>query len=256
MPTLNANGLRLHYLATGGGAPTLVLVHGAGGSTLTWARQLEGLADRAGVIALDLPGHGGSPGPGRDRIEDYAAVVEGFLAALGRGPVVLGGHSMGGAVTQAVALRAPHLLRGLVLVGTGARLRVLPELFTRLLADYGAGADFLTGLAWSQAAAPALLEGGRRALLATPAAVTVGDFRACDGFDVMARLGEIRLPALVVVGEDDRLTPPRYAEFLARGIPGARLCRIPAAGHFVCLEQPDAVNHAIGRFLEDLPGRG
>jgi pimeloyl-ACP methyl ester carboxylesterase len=84
--------------------------------------------------------------------------------------------------------------------------------------------------------------------------VTLGDFRACDRFDVMARLGEIRLPALVVVGEDDRLTPPRYAELLARGIAGARLSRIPRAGHYVSLEQPEAVNHAIGNFLADLPG--
>ena len=84
---------------------------------------------------------------------------------------------------------------------------------------------------------------------ATRPAVTIGDFTACDGFDVMDRIGQVRLPVLVIVGEDDELTPPKYAEFLARAIPGARLARIPRAGHYVSLEQPDEVNHAIRSFL-------
>ena len=84
---------------------------------------------------------------------------------------------------------------------------------------------------------------------ATRPAVTIGDFTACDGFDVMDRIGQVRLPTLVIVGEDDELTPPKYAEFLARTIQGARLARIPRAGHYVSLEQPDEVNRAIRSFL-------
>lgn len=247
------NGHTVSYVQTGGGAPPLVLVHGAGGSTATWLRQLEGLADAATVIALDLPGHGGSGGDGCRVVGDYAAVVGAFIAALGRGRVVLGGHSMGGAIAQTVALAAPELLHGIVLVGTGARLRVFPELFERMAKDYAEGVDFVTRYAWSPSSDPALRDAGRRALLETRPAVTVGDFTGCDGFDVMGRVGEIRLPTLVVVGEDDQLTPPKYAEFLARAIPGARLARIEGAGHYVSLEQPDEVNRVIRDFLATLP---
>ena len=68
----------------------------------------------------------------------------------------------------------------------------------------------------------------------------------------MDRLGDIRFPTLVVVGEDDRLTPPKYAEFLVRSIAGAQLARIPRAGHYVSLEQPAEVNRAIRDFLGGL----
>ena len=250
MPTLEVNGQTVHYVQTGGGAPALVLVHGAGGDHTTWMRQLEGLTDSATVVALDLPGHGASSGDGCRAVADYAAAVRGFLAALGRGAVVLGGHSMGGAIAQTVALTAPELLAGLVLVGTGARLRVFPKLFELMEKDYAEGVAFVTGYAWSRSSPEALRAGGRRTTSATRPAVTIGDFTACDGFDVMdRRIGQVRLPTLVIVGEDDELTPPKYSEFLAQAIQGARLARVPRAGHYVSLEQPDEVNHAIRSFL-------
>jgi pimeloyl-ACP methyl ester carboxylesterase len=239
----------MYYAESGVAGPTLVLVHGSGGDHTTWKPQLEGLASVATVVALDLPGHGASPGEGCDAIADYASVVRRFLADLGRGAVILGGHSMGGAIALAVALDAPELLRGLVLVGTGARLRVLPELFEILARDYAEAVDFMTDAGWSRSSPAELKELGRKTVRATRPSVTRGDLTACDRFDVMDRLCEIRLPALVVVGEEDRLTPPKYAEFMVRGLPGARLARIPRAGHFVSLEQPEAVNQAIREFL-------
>src|SRR6266581_67750 len=166
------------------------------------ARRARGLGDRRRAVA------------------DYAAAVRGFLAALGRGAVVLGGHSMGGAIAQTVALTAPELLAGLVLVGTGARLRVFPKLFELMEKDYAEGVAFVTEHAWSHSSPEALRGGGRRTMSATRPAVTIGDFTACDGFDVMDRIGQVRLPTLVNVGEDDELTAPKYAEFLAQAIPG------------------------------------
>ena len=249
MPNLTVNGRTVYYAESGVGGPTLVLIHGSGGDHTTWGPQLEGLASEATVVALDLPGHGASSGEGCDTIADYATLVRQLLAALGRGAVILGGHSMGGAISQALALDAPELLRGLVLVGTGARLKVLPELFEILARDYTEAVAFMTEHAWSPSSSAELKELGRKTVSATRPSVTRGDFTACNRFDVMDRLGEIRLPTLVVVGEEDRLTPPKYAEFLARSIASARLARIAGAGHFVSLEQPDEVNRAVRDFL-------
>ncbi|MET0151497.1 MAG: alpha/beta hydrolase [Candidatus Binatia bacterium] len=252
MPDLTVNGRSVYYAESGAGGPTLVLVHGSGGDHTTWKPQLEGLASAARIVALDLPGHGASSDEGCDTIEAYATVVRQFLTALGRGAVVLGGHSLGGAIAQTLALDAPELLHGLVLVGTGARLKVFPELFEILARDYAEAVAFMTEHAWSYSSPADLKELGRKTVSATRPSVTRGDFTACNRFDVIGRLGEIRHPTLVVVGEDDRLTPPKYAEFLARMIAGAELERIPRAGHYVSLEQPAEVNQAIRSFLGGL----
>ena len=86
-------------------------------------------------------------------------------------------------------------------------------------------------------------------MLGTRPSVTIGDFAACAAFDVMPRVGAIRAPALAICGEEDQLTPPKYAEFLAAKIPGARLLLVEKAGHFVQLEQPEIVNAGIREFL-------
>jgi pimeloyl-ACP methyl ester carboxylesterase len=256
MPTALAGGILIHYEVTGRGPTRLCLVHGAGGNAGVWIRQLEDLADLVQVIALDLPGHGQSGGLGCDRIEDYVRIVRGFLDATGLLPVVLCGHSMGGAVAQAFALAHPASLAGLILVGTGARLRVLPRIFELVDRDYPEGVRFIGRLAVSPGAPETLVESLIRQTLTTPQAVTLRDFRACDAFDVTARLGEIRIPTLVICAADDQLTPPKYAQFLRDRIAGARLALIPGAGHYVQLERPEEINAALREFLTTVAQRG
>jgi pimeloyl-ACP methyl ester carboxylesterase len=225
------------------------LIHGAGGNALSWIRQLEELTGAARVIAIDLPGHGQSGGDGCSLIDDYAAVVKNFVEGAGFDKVVLGGHSMGGAISQTFALSHPDLIQGLILVGTGARLRVLPAAFERLRADYAEGCAFLNSFAFSAGSAEGLREGAKVSMLMNRPEVTIGDFTACNSFDLMDRIGDIKAPTLVVCGKDDQLTPPKYSEFLAQRIPQARLTLVEQAGHYVHLEQPDRVNAAIRQFL-------
>ena len=123
MRTVSVNGLRIAYATAGAGPPAVCLVHGTGGSTAVWAHQLDGLADVAMILALDLPGHGCSDGTIPKRIEDAAAVIAASLDALGIGRVIIGGHSMGGAIAQQFALTYPHRVDGLILVGTGEASR-------------------------------------------------------------------------------------------------------------------------------------
>lgn len=248
---LEVDGRPAGYLEAGHGRP-LVLIHGAGGRGAVWTPQLAGLGELARVIAVDLPGHGPTDGRGRASVGEYAAWVLAFLDAARLDRVVLAGHSMGGAIAQTLALEYPDRLDGLVLVGTGARLRVLPRILELIGQAPPEGRALVASLAYSPGTPTGAVVEAERSLVETPAAVTLGDFLACDRFDLMERVRGVRAPTLVVVGRDDRLTPPKYATHLARTIPGARLVEIDAAGHFPQLEQPGAVNAALRVFLASL----
>jgi pimeloyl-ACP methyl ester carboxylesterase len=256
MPTIRARATVLGrpgaYLEAGAGRP-VVLIHGAGGRAEVWSPQLTGLADVARMIAVDLPGHGATQGEGCQEVERYAAWVAGLLDALEGGRPVLVGHSMGGAIAQTLALGDPARYAGLVLVGTGARLRVLARILQLFREGPALASDLVGSLSYSPLTPPGAVVEAERALRETGAAVTLGDFLACDRFDLMGRLGDLRLPTLVVVGRDDRLTPPKYAAYLAQSIPAARLVEVDGAGHFPQLEQPAAVNAALRGFLAALP---
>lgn len=256
MPLVNVGAQTLSYVSRGGRArPTVVFIHGAGGSHLVWGSQLAYVASSWRAIAPDLPGHGRSGGPGRDSIADYAQVVVSFLDALRLGPVVVVGHSMGGAIALSLALDAPERVAGLVLVGTGARLRVAPAVLDAIRTDFSAAVGLVGQFAFGPEPAGRLVRLSELAMCQAGQRTVYGDFAACDAFDVRSRLQEIVAPALVLTGSEDRLTPPRYAEYLASGIRGASLKIVEGAGHMVMLEAAAAVNQAIGGFLESLPER-
>ena len=252
MPFIEVNGLRLHYQPAGEGPRAAVFVHGAGGNAGHWREQLTALPAGWWGLALDLPGHGASGGSGCRTILEYRDVVRAFLRAVGAAPAVLAGHSMGGGVTQAVALAEPELLRGIVLVATGARLRVHPSVFETLQRDPAGVARLLADRAFGPGTPPRVREEGARDLLGCPAAVIEADFRACDVFDVMNEVGRIALPALMICGAQDVLTFPKYAHYLHERIAGSRLTLVPNAGHYVMREQPAAVNATLTTFLASL----
>jgi pimeloyl-ACP methyl ester carboxylesterase len=233
--------------------PPLVLVHGAGGTHEHWPAEVRTLPGRR-VLALDLPGHGGAPGPALTSIGAHARAVLALLDALRVPAAVLAGHSMGGAIALTVALDAPSRVAGLALVGTGARLRVSPAVLqaTADPAALAAGAETMADFAFGALAGEELRRAFVAGMLACPPGVAHGDFAACDVFDVMARLAELRAPTLVVCGSEDRLTPPKYSQFLRDHIAGARLELVPGAGHLVMLEAPARVAAALEGFLASL----
>jgi len=230
----------------------LVLVHGAGGSRLLWPPQLRRLPG-ATVYTLDLPGHGRSGGPACDTVAGYAGAIAAFLDEVGVAQAVIVGHSMGGAIALTLALDLADRVAGLVLVATGARLRVTPTILESIHRDFEAAVELVSRAMWSPAAEPVLVERGRRALLEAGPAVLASDLTACDRFDVMERLGEIAAPTLVVAGSADVLTPLKYARFLAERIPNARCEILEGAGHMVMLERPAEVARAVGEFLSEEP---
>lgn len=250
MPVAQVAGQNIYYIARGAQGTPVVFIHGAAGNHLVWGMQVHALGEVARAVALDLPGHGRSDPPGRTSVEAYRDVIVGLLDALGLERAVIVGHSMGGAIAQTLALSHPDRVAGLGLVGTGARLRVLPAILDGVLNDF----ENIAGLVVENSYAPGLsVEFQKRAedeFRACPASVTHGDFSACNQFDVMARLAEIRAPALVVCGRADRMTPAKYSVYLATQIPNAYLVFIDHAGHSVMIEQPDATNKALLDFVE------
>ena len=255
MPFVEVNGSPLFYALSRGpeNGPAVVLVHGAGGSHIHWPAELRRLPG-ATVYALDLPGHGRSKGKGRDTVSGYAEAVVAFCDALGLTRPVVIGHSMGGAIGQTLALDFPDRISALVLVATGARLRVTAAILDGIVSNFDETVKLIASYLWSRESAPAVMMErlGGQVLRDTGPIVLRGDFVACDRFDVMSRLGEIAVPTLVIGGTADLLTPAKYAHFLAEHIPDARLRIFPDAGHVVMLEHPVEVAQAVQEFLEEI----
>jgi pimeloyl-ACP methyl ester carboxylesterase len=251
----DVGGRRLAYLVAGEKStlPSIIFVHGAAGSRKSWYLLLHDLQKRGlHGIALELPGHGASPGPGSRSIEDYAVTVNSFIEAGGLVSPVIAGHSMGGGVALTCGLSNQERLGGLILIGTGARLRVSENILDGILSDFSPTVTSIAGALFSPGALPALMEEGRRQLLECPAEIMHGDFSACDEYSVMDNLAGIELPALVLCGTNDLLTPPKYSQFLYENMPAASLEMIEDAGHMVMLEQPGRVGESIHRFVRSL----
>ncbi len=249
MPLAQIAGQNIYYIEHGKQGTPIVFVHGAGASHLVWGLQVRALGEVARAVALDLPGHGRSDPPGRTSVDAYRDVVLGLLDALGFERAVIVGHSMGGAIAQTLALSHPDRVAGLSLVGTGARLRVLPAILDGVLNDFENIAGLVVEYSYAPDLDPEFRKRAEDEFRACPAAVTHGDFSACNQFDAMTRLAEIRAPALVVCGREDRLTPTKYSVYLATNLPHAYLVLIDHAGHSVMIEQPDEVNKTLIDFI-------
>ena len=251
MPFVNAGEEQIYFVQQGEQGLPVLFIHGAGSSHLIWWNQVRAVAPIARAAALDLPGHGKSSPGGRDAVLAYSDVVLRFLDARGFDRVVVAGHSMGGAISQMLALSHPDRVAGLVLIGTGARLRVLPAILDGILSpdDFDNTVRLVVENAYAPGLDPDLRRRAEEEMRAVAPAVTHGDYVACNGFDVMARMGEIHAPTLVLCGREDRMTPVKYSEFLASRLPDAQLVLVDGAGHFVMLEQPAAVNRALVDWL-------
>ena len=235
------------------GRPLLLFIHGAGGSQLSWTFQKAFFEREFDPVLIDLPGHGESGGQGKEKIEGYAEDVRSFLKSMDLlrdgSNLFLVGHSMGGAVVQTLALSHPESIRGIVLAGTGARLRVMPAVFEGIRSDFEETVQKIVRFAFSRRAPQELIEAGIEHLLKCPPEVLYGDFLACDRFDLMKDVNRIDLPTLVICGEEDEMTPVKYSEFLHHQIRSSTLEILGRAGHMVMMESPEAFNQKVRDFI-------
>ncbi|WP_406625364.1 alpha/beta fold hydrolase [Acidovorax sp. SDU_ACID1] len=240
---------------SGRGAP-LVFVHGFTTTAEFWREQVEPFSASHRVIRINLPGHGVSPRPeGRAyTIEAFADDVLKVYQALDIQDAVLVGLSMGGAIAQQFALTHPNSVRALVLVDTtphGLGEDVNVDNVLKAIEELGvvAASQNVIDRSFGSATSAQLLAFAKAQVAQTPAFVARQAIVSLNATDSRARLGEIQVPTLILVGNEDIITPPCESEVLAKGIPNSRLEIIADAGHFPMLEQPQAFNRVLADFL-------
>lgn len=264
MPTkyVHQGDLAIHYEHTGGTTlpdvpppldrgHTLLFLHGAGGTGRLWARQLAHFGASHSPVAIDLPGHGRSSGLlGPESTSEAAAIVAAVLERLGAPPAVVVGHGLGGKIALQIALDHAARVRAVVTIGTtagapGAEAEI--EGLSEVVAGRrGQAFDTPFFAATPDVGVIRELWGE---MVKTDPRVRLGDLRAHEAADLRSRLQDVRVPALVLHGEEDRYCSRSCAEEMAASIPGARLVLVSGAGHAAQLEQAEQVNRAIEEWL-------
>ncbi|RLI73407.1 alpha/beta hydrolase [Archaeoglobales archaeon] len=241
---VKVDGVRIFFLKSDN--IPIVYIHGSGCDAELWKRQLEGV----GGYAISLPNHGSSGRAEINSIDDYAYfVVRASKKIVGKAIFV--GHSLGGAIAQKVYTNHRDVVKALILVGTGVRLRVLPELLKELRNNPERVVNTIVSMAFSKKIDD--FEKIRKAFLKN-SEILLRDLEICDKFDLLEDCKndkiKIEVPTLIVVGENDKLTPVKYSEFLHQKIENSKLA-ILQGGHMIMLEQPEKLNEAINKFIRD-----
>jgi len=253
-----ANGITMRAVEAGTG-PTLVLMHGLGWDATLWASAACRFADRYRVVAGDTRGHGQSDKPpGPYTIELFARDWVGCLDALGIDRTCLVGFSQGGMVAQVIALEHAERVAALVLVSTACRsdptakekmeerIRLARSEGPAAAARLAASSVFSKGFADAH---PDVVDKFVTWRTAMPQDPLLDATRAGYGFDTSGRLSGVRVPTLVMYGDDDTLTPPAVVRHVAECIPGSDLVGVPGAGHMIPIEQPETFETRLGAFL-------
>jgi pimeloyl-ACP methyl ester carboxylesterase len=229
---------------------TIVFIHGAGGSSLFWQAQINGLSAHVNTVAIDLPGHGRSQGTGKNKVDEYARTVVDLIQAIDVPKPIACGFSLGGAISQLLLLDYPNRFESGILISTGSKMPVVPAFFKSIENDYNGFVEWISKLAASKKTDRKLVSPFRDDFLRCKPEITHSDFEACHRFDVSDRLPAVDVPVLVVTAEEDRLTPPDYGAFLEQQIKNASRAHIMDAGHIVPMEKPDEINKTILKFLD------
>lgn len=249
MPTIEIDGQSVCFTQANHQAPgpAVLFIHGAASSSAVWPSTLTHLP---GIhsIALDLPGHGASSPPGRRSIEQYAQFVEHFIGWQRLSRVTLAGHSMGSAIALSIAHRAAVDVGGLFLLGAAAHMPVSRTILAGSVNSLSDVASWIAANALIEAT-PAQRDAIHRQVVETEGTTSYGDFLACNRFDLRAKVASITVPALVVAGTLDRMTPLRFSESLAAGLPNGRLATLEGCGHFAMVEHMEKVKNLLIDFV-------
>jgi 3-oxoadipate enol-lactonase len=257
---IKANGIKINYeISAKENAPVVVLSHSLACSLVMWDPQLKALEPHFRVLRYDTRGHGGSYAPaGAYTLSQLALDVTALLDALDIDVVHFVGLSMGGMIGQCLALDHGRRLQSLTLCDTAAVIpdEAQPVWQERLDTVREKGMPALVDATLERWFTPAYLKQShpevgliRRQILATPVAGYIGCSEAIRKLNYLDRLSEIKLPTLIMVGEDDPGTPVAAAEAIHARIAGSKLTVLPSAAHLSNIQQSEAFNAALLAFL-------
>ncbi|MDP6178560.1 MAG: alpha/beta hydrolase [Desulfatiglandales bacterium] len=229
------------------------MIHGAGGRSGAWQNLVNLLDAAINVLALDLPGHGETKGEGYTSIAEYSHWLSNILKSLFDHPILLMGHSMGGAIVQETAIFHPEHFKGIILAATGPRLKVNPMFLDGLTDNFEQTVNTLTGYAYGPGVERSIIEEGKKIMKHAGSTVVHNDFLACNRFDRQEGLAQIDLPCLILCGSEDKLTPPKLSKALNQGINGSTLKILQGAGHMIMIERHRELDKAVQDFILGLP---
>ena len=229
--------------------PVLILLHGSGGDSSVWEKQIDGFGREGAVIAPDLPGHGQSDGPLRTTVKDYAVWLNIFAEQLHINRFFLIGHSLGGAIAQEYARSFPQKVQGLILAGSGLQFIVAADYLEAVKNNFSAAVHASCLAAYAAGNVSSLYEKGYGMLSRNGKETLYSDLAACSAFDSTTWVSSIAVPALAICGSDDKITPPESSQSLARLIPGAQLKIVAEAGHMVMMEAATKFNKEVKTFI-------
>ena len=256
---VSRNGISVHVRSSGSGR-SLVFIHGLGWDCRMWSRELQLLSPSYRVIAADTRGHGLSSRPaGPYGVVDIAQDWIGVIEALDLGRVCLVGFSQGGLVAQTIALTRPDLVGALVLACTAGRVgNAGPETgrdrrsAALVDGDPLAAARIVAACLFSdrwRGDHPAYVEEFALQWAGAAPEPLKAAIAAAKGLDLRKRLHSLAVPTLVMAAAEDRIMPPAAARELTALIPGAETVTVPASGHMLPVEQPEAFHAALSNFL-------
>jgi pimeloyl-ACP methyl ester carboxylesterase len=232
---------------------TLVFIHGSGGDHTNWLRQYTLLKNAFNIAALDLPGHGRSEGPGEQEVGAYVEWVKKILDGLKIVNPVLIGHSLGAAICLSFVIRYDTAAAAVVPVAGGVKMPVNPVILEGFKQDPAAVIGMIAKFSVAKQNRDKFSSLIAESLLRIDPEILYGDFSACNSLDITEAVSGIRIPALVICGAEDKMTPPSLSQFIGDHIPGARLTVIEGTGHYVMMENPEAFNAALTDFVNPLP---
>lgn len=253
MKSIKLNNILLNYLeelSSPKDSPTLLFIHSAGNNLRLWEECIQALKERFNLYALDLPGHGNSEGQAYDSIEAYSQVVIEFIDHLELSSLYLVGHSMGSAIIQQIALINADYVKGLILIGGGAKLKVNPAFLMALQSSVEKGSPLpdLTPFNYASRIDPKQIQQIESRFEPRDPLVLLKDLQACNVFNIMDKVSQIQQPILAITGEKDQMTPPKYALFYETAHSNSKVVIPSEAGHMVMVERPDLVVKEILHF--------
>ncbi|MET1124029.1 MAG: alpha/beta hydrolase [Archaeoglobaceae archaeon] len=260
MPFIVNGGVRIYYEVEEGEGEQLVFVHGWTANMNFWREQREHFRGKCRMLFLDNRGHGRSEKPySRDfyRFENFVSDLAAVVDDASFEDFILVAHSFGTMIAMKYCLDNPRKVKGLILIGGGARIRTLHRLAYPLGVLVGnlafrTSAKLVANMAFGRRAGKLKEWGLREALEKTPKFAALNTYWTLTTIDLRMEAKKIKKPTLIIVGNEDALLPVSKSQELARLIKNSKLVVVPRAGHCVMLERPGVVNKLMEKFIKDI----